>query len=71
MGHVFEPVAQAKTIRRRNDDLQLSDGPVNGADEPIAGFNLLECDTLEEAVEVSAAHPIAKDGSLELRAIAA
>ena len=71
MGHVFEPVGQAKTIRRRNDRLQIADGPVTGADEPIAGFNLLECSTLEEAVEVSATHPMAKDGSLELRAIAA
>jgi len=71
MGHVFEPVARAKTIRRRNDDLQITDGPVNEADEPIAGFNLLECRTLEEAVEVSATHPMAKHGSLELRPIAA
>src|SRR5215510_3760975 len=71
MGHVFEPVEQAKTIRRRNGDLQITSGPVNGADEPIAGFNLLECRTLEEAVEVSAAHPMAKHGALELRAIAA
>jgi hypothetical protein len=68
MGHVFEPIGQAKTIRRRND-LQVTDGPVNRADEPIAGFNLLECGTLEEAVEVSATHPMAKHGSLELRAI--
>jgi hypothetical protein len=71
MGHVFEPIGDAKTIRRRNDDLQITDGPVNSADEPIAGFNLLECDTLEEAVDVSATHPMAKHGSLELRAIAA
>jgi hypothetical protein len=71
MGHVFEPVGQAKTIRRRNDDLQIVDGPVSRADEPIAGFNLLECDTLDEAVEVSTKHPMAKHGSLELRAIAA
>jgi hypothetical protein len=39
--------------------------------EPIAGFNLLECETLEEALEISARHPMAKHGSLELRAIAA
>lgn len=71
MGHVFEPVGQAKTIRRRNDGLQIADGPVTRADEPIAGFNLLECGTLEEAVEVSATHPMAKHGSLERRAIAA
>lgn len=71
MGHVFEPVKEAKTIRRRIDDLRIADGPVTRADEPIAGFNLLECDTLEEAVEVSARHPMAKHGSLELRGIAA
>ena len=34
------------------------------------GFNLLDCATLEEALEVSATHPMAKHGSLELRAIA-
>jgi hypothetical protein len=71
MGHVFEPVTRAKTIRRRNDDVQIADGPVTRAEEPIAGFNLLECDTLEEAVEVSGRHPMAKHGALELRAIAA
>jgi hypothetical protein len=71
IGHVFEPVAQAQTIRRRNDELEIAEGPVTKADEPIAGFNLLECGTLEEALEVSATHPMAKHGSLELRAIAA
>jgi hypothetical protein len=68
-GHAFAPVAQAKTIRGRDGDLQIIDGPVSKAAEPIAGFNLLECETLDEAVEVSAAHPMAKHGSLELRAI--
>jgi hypothetical protein len=71
MGHVFEPAGQAKTIRRRDERLEIVDGPVTTADEPIAGFNLLECGTLEEAVEVSATHPMAKHGSLELRTIAA
>jgi len=71
MGHVFEPVGQAKTIRRRTDEVQITDGPVNTADQPIAGFNLLECDTPAQAVEVSATHPMASHGALELRAIAA
>jgi hypothetical protein len=71
MGHVFEPIQEAKTIRRRNHALQVVGGPVTKADEPIAGFNLLECDTVEQAVEVSARHPMAKHGSLELRGIAA
>ena len=71
MGHVFEPFGDAKTIRRRDDDLQVIDGPVAMTKEPIAGFNLLECETLAQAIEVSARHPMARFGSLELRAIAA
>jgi hypothetical protein len=71
MGHVFEPVARATSIRCRNDELEITEGPLTRVDEPIAGFNLLECDTPEEAREVSATHPMAKHGSLELRAIAA
>jgi hypothetical protein len=70
-GHVFELVEQAKTIRRRNDEVQIVDGPVSLVDQPIAGFNLLECDTPEQAVEVSVTHPMARHGALELRAIAA
>lgn len=72
MGHVLEPVGQAKTIRRRDDGhLAVTVGPVARSEEPIAGFNVLECETLEQALEISARHPMAKHGSLELRAIAA
>ena len=71
MGHVFEPAEQAKTIRRSEEEVQIKDGPVTTVDQPIAGFNLLECDTLEQAVEVSSRHPMARHGALELRAIAA
>ncbi len=71
MGHIFEPIENAKTIRRRDDDVQVTDGPVARTREAAAGFNLLECQTLEEALEVSVRHPMAKHGSLELRAIAA
>jgi hypothetical protein len=71
LGHVFEPVGQAKTIRRRDDDVQVTNGPVNNVRQPAAGFNLLECDTPEQAVEVSATHPMARHGALELRVIAA
>jgi hypothetical protein len=71
MGHVFAPISEAKTVRRRNGDLLVTDGPLAKTPEPIAGFNLLECETLEEALEISSRHPMAKHGSLELRAIAA
>ena len=70
MGHVFAPISEAKTVRQRNGDLVVTDGPLAKTPEPVAGFNLLECETLEEALEISSRHPMAKYGSLELRAIA-
>jgi hypothetical protein len=39
-------------------------------DAPASGFNLLECADLDEAVEVSASHPIARFGVIELRPLA-
>jgi hypothetical protein len=70
MGHVFAPISDAKTVRQRNRDLLVTDGPLTKTREPVAGFNLLECETLDEALEISSRHPMAKHGSLELRAIA-
>ena len=39
------------------------------ASAPASGFNLLECADLDEAIEVSARHPIAEFGLIELRPI--
>lgn len=71
VGHVLEPIGKATTIRRRDGDLQVVDGEPVDADEPIAGFNLLECGSLDEAIELAARHPMARHGSLLLRAVAA
>lgn len=34
---------------------------------PVGEFDLLECGSLEEAVEIAAAHPIARTGTIEVR----
>ena len=41
--------------------------PVRGAKEQIAGFDILDCADLDEAIEVAAKHPVARFGTLELR----
>jgi hypothetical protein len=33
----------------------------------IGGFDLLECGSLEEAVEIAATHPLARAGTIEVR----
>jgi len=68
-GHVLAPVAEARTIRNRQGELKVEDGPVTEPSLQIAGFNILECRDHDEAVEVAAKNPGASFGVLELRAI--
>ena len=70
MGNVLAPTSAATTVRVRNGELLVSDGPFAETKEVIVGFDLLECADLDEAIEVARAHPMARDGRLELRPFA-
>ena len=59
----------ATTVRVRDGDVLLADGPFAETKEQIGGFDLLECAALDEALEVAAKNPGASFGVLELRAI--
>ena len=63
----LRPPAEAKTVRVRRRQLLLSDGPFAETKEQIAGFDIIECEDLDEAIEVAAKHPVAKFGSIEVR----
>lgn len=67
-GHLLAPAADAKTIRVRGGQLKIADGPASDGQMQVSGFNILECDGLQEALEVAAKHPVAAFGTLELRA---
>lgn len=69
MGHVLGALAEARTIRIRGGETTVEDGPVADENLHIAGFNILDCAGLEEAVEVAAKNPGASFGTLELRPI--
>jgi hypothetical protein len=45
----------------------VTDGPFAETKEQIAGFDVLDCADLDEALEVAAKHPMARYGMLELR----
>ena len=53
----------------RRGDLLVSDGPYAETKEQMAGYAVLECDSMEQAIEVSSRHPTAKIGTFELRQI--
>jgi hypothetical protein len=69
-GNVLAPKSAATTVRVRNGELLVSDGPFAETKEVIVGYDLLECADLDEAIEVARAHPMARGGRLELRPFA-
>ncbi|UBU17836.1 YciI family protein [Nonomuraea gerenzanensis] len=69
-GAELAPESVATTVRVRAGELILSDGPFAETKEVIVGFDLLECENLDEAIEVARAHPMARAGRLELRPFA-
>ena len=66
-GEQLRPVSDATTVRVRDGELLISDGPFAETKEQIAGFDILDCTDLDEAIEVASKHPVAKFGVLEVR----
>jgi hypothetical protein len=68
-GERLRPVASATTVRVRNGDLVVADGPFAETKEQIAGFYLVDCKDIDEAIEVASKIPSAGWGSVEVRPI--
>lgn len=65
----LETAATARTIRTRNGRTSIVDGPFAETKEVLAGFNILEADSLEEAVRIASEFPWSRTGSIEVRPI--
>jgi hypothetical protein len=66
-GSRLRPVADATTVRVRDGEVLLADGPFAETKEQIGGFDLIECRDLDEAIEVASRHPAARFGTIEVR----
>jgi hypothetical protein len=69
-GRELDLPATAATVRVRDGEALVTDGPFAETKEFMAGFDLLECADLEEAVEVAAKSPIARFHRIEVRPFA-
>jgi hypothetical protein len=58
----------ATTVRVRNGETVVTDGPFAETKEQLGGFYLFEVESLEEAAELAAGIPAAAHGAVELRA---
>jgi hypothetical protein len=68
LGERLVGASKAKTVRVRGGATSVTDGPFAELGELIAGFDILEVDTIDEAVALAAKHPMARFGQIEVRA---
>jgi hypothetical protein len=66
-GNQLRPTSDATTVRFSGGQVLVSDGPFVESKDWICGFDILECDNLDEAIAIAARHPSANGGKIELR----
>lgn len=66
----LQPTSVATSVRVRDHERLLTDGPFAETTEQFAGFYLVECDDLDEAVGYAARIPVAQWGTVEVRPVA-
>lgn len=69
-GARLEPPSHAKCVRVRNGEVLIADGPFAETKEQVAGYDVIECADLRQAVDVASRHPTAQlGGAIEIRPV--
>jgi hypothetical protein len=68
-GEGLQPVATATTLRVRDGERMLTDGPYAETKEQLGGYYLFECKDLDEALDWAARIPEAQTGAVEVRPV--
>jgi len=68
-GNRTRPGSEATVVKVRGGDVATTTGALHEGRDWIAGFDVIECDSLEQAVEIAAAHPMARAGQIQIRPI--
>jgi hypothetical protein len=68
-GEPLFPVETAKTVRVREGRVAITDGPFAETKEQLAGFYLIDAASQEEALQIAAKIPPAREGSIEVRPV--
>ena len=68
-GEALEPTAAATTVRVRDGERMLTDGPFVETKEQLGGYYVLECPDLDAALALAAQIPEAQFGGVEVRPI--
>jgi hypothetical protein len=68
-GERLHPTTMGTTVRVRDGETLTTDGPYAETKEQLGGFFIVDCKDLDEAIEVAAKIPSARDGAVEVRPI--
>jgi hypothetical protein len=67
LGHPLQHKDTATTVRVRGGETLLSDGPFVETKEFIGGIDVITCSGRDQAIEIAAAHPLARHHMIEVR----
>jgi len=67
VGDQLAPPRRARAVRVRDGKKLVTDGPYAETKEIVGGFDIIEAESLDEAVEIASGHPVAEFGVIEVR----
>lgn len=66
-GEALQGARSAVTLRYRNGEVAVTDGPYAETKEVLGGILILEADDLDHAVKLMSKHPGVRNGPFEIR----
>lgn len=69
-GEPLRSATTATTVRVRQGETLVTDGPFAETHEELGGYYLVDCDSFDEALELAARCPMAEVGAVEVRPVA-
>ena len=68
-GEALQPSTAATSVRVRDGETLVTDGPFAETKEQLGGYYVLDCENLDEALAYAAKIPAAENGSIEVRPV--
>jgi hypothetical protein len=68
-GDRLRPTTDATTVRVRDGEVLVADGPFAETKEQMGGYCMVDCTDLDEAIEIASKIPGARLGTVEVRPI--
>jgi hypothetical protein len=68
-GEALQPTTAATSVRVRDGQVMVTDGPFAETREQLGGYYVIEADDLETAIGVARRIPTVREGTVEIRPV--